>query len=48
MNGGPVEAWEKSQQEDEDSKPENVKKKKKQELLKNKVKKMEVGNADRR
>lgn len=42
MEGVPVEAWEKSQQEYEDSKPENVKKKKLQELLKNKVKKMEV------
>ena len=48
MEGVPVEAWEKSQQEYEDRKPENVKKKKLQELLKNKVRKMEVGNADRR
>lgn len=48
MEGVPVEVWEKSQQEYEDSKPENVKKKKLQKLLKNKVKKMEVGNADRR
>ena len=48
MEGVPVEAWEKSQQDYEDRKPENVKKKKLQELLKNKVRKMEVGNADRR
>lgn len=48
MEGVPVEAWEKSQQEYEDRKPENVKKKKLKELLKNKVRKMEVGNADRR
>lgn len=37
MEGVPVEAWEKSKQEYEDRKPENVKKKKLQELLKIKL-----------